>query len=59
MSAGTSVAEPESPGAAILKAAPEPIFWSVRDESSLFKVAPAGFLRKAKNKSLLLVINMK
>ena len=59
-----SVAEPElesePPGAAIFRAELEPIFWSVgaKSRSRLFKAAPAPSCRKAKKKSLFLVLGM-
>ena len=60
----SSVAELESPGAAIFRAALEPvpelILWSVGAESQsrLFNAAPAPSYRKAKKKSLVLVFGM-
>ena len=56
-----SVAEPEPPGAATLRAAPEPepIFF-IGAGAALFKAAsaPAAYFRQAKKKSLVLVSNM-
>ena len=56
----SSVVEPEPPGAATFRAAPEPnlIFLvGAESRSCLFKAvrAPAGSFRQAKNKSLVLV----
>ena len=57
-----SVAEPEPPGAATFRAAPEPepiFFWS---GAAFFKADPApasaASFRQAKEKSLVLVSNM-
>ena len=56
--------EPEPSGAAIFRAAPEPvpdsIFWSVGAESRsrLFKAALAPSFGKAKKKSLVIVLEM-
>ena len=57
-----SVAEPEPPGAATFRAAPEPepiFFWSEPGAgAAFFKAAPAASFRQAKKKSLVLVSNM-
>ena len=55
-----SVVEPESPGAATFRAAPEPepIFFLSEPGAAFFKAAPAATCRQAKKKSLLLVSNM-
>ena len=58
----TSVAEPKPPGSATYRAAPEPIFLLVGAGSRsriFFKAAPAASFRQAKNKSIVLVSNMK
>ena len=62
----TSVAEPEPPGAATFRAAPEPrlfFFGRSREQepgagAAFFKAAPAASFTQAKKKSLVLVSNM-
>ena len=52
----SSVAEPEPPGAAVVRAAPEPVHEPILllAGAAGFKAAPAASFRKAKNKPLFL-----